>query len=52
MNEMREYETWKSGFSMADDGVSAFHALKAMEVVKFEFATKTEGWIERVEKAI
>lgn len=52
MNEAQEYLDWKADFSWQDDGVAAFLALKAVEKVRFELATRGGGYIGRIEEAV
>lgn len=49
MIDVTEYLMWRIGFSMEDDGIAAFTALKKLSRIEFEFATREEGWIERAQ---
>lgn len=54
MNEqdLSEFLTWRNGFSLSDDGVAAYKALKALETIRFELATRTEGYLGRIQIAV
>lgn len=52
MNEVEEFEQWKSGFNLRDDGYAAFRALKQIEKVRFILAVNEGGLREELEEAI
>ena len=50
MDELTEFQQWSESFDMRDDGVAAFKAVKALDAIRFELATRSDGWVERVER--
>ena len=50
-DETQEFLAWRNGFSMEDDGLEAFRALKALDTIRFELTTRTEGYLGRIERA-
>ena len=52
MDEIAKFQNWAANFRMSDDGVSAYRALQILEQVRFEFALREEGFLERVTELI
>ena len=51
-DETHDFLQWRDGFSLADDGLAAYRALRALEKIQFELATKEGGYIGRIESAV
>lgn len=49
-DETQDYLEWKRGFSWGDDGLHAFRAIKALEKIRFEIATREEGYVGRIKE--
>lgn len=47
-----DFLTWRDGFSLNDDGLAAFQALKAVEEIRFEMTTRMEGYLDRIQAAL
>lgn len=50
MDELAEFEQWRAGFRLSDDGLAAFRALKKLELISFEVQVKGDGWVDRVQR--
>jgi len=48
MNDVLEYVEWAKGFSMSDDGVEAFLAIKKIREISAIMVARKEGWEEEV----
>lgn len=52
MDEFEKFIEWRKHFSMNDDGIAAYKALQALDEVRFEMATRGDGFLGRIEESI
>lgn len=52
MDEATEFHFWKQEFSMIDDGLTAFRAIKKLQEITHIVAMKNEGWEDAVEHSL
>lgn len=51
-DDITKFLDWKSGFSWQDDGPHAFRAIEMIEAIRFEMATRSEGYVGRIQKIL